>query len=73
MLTVTIEIWGGGSPLRRRVIGILSLANVSDLAEESDYEGYLDGEPIEVKGHNRADGAWKLIQKALNENLEEDG
>ncbi len=43
----------------------MQLANVSELADLSDYEGYIDGDPVEVKGHVRADGAWELVSKAL--------
>jgi hypothetical protein len=37
MLVVRVEIWPGGHPDRRREIGLLALANVSDLDAESDY------------------------------------
>lgn len=71
MLVVTVEVWPGGSPLRKRNIGTLTLANVSELAEVSDYEGILSAStaqiPVTVTGHERADGAWKLVQTVLNE------
>jgi hypothetical protein len=49
----------------------MTLANVSELAECSDYEGFLrqaDGtaEHITVQGHFRNRGAWELVRKALN-------
>lgn len=65
MLVVTVEVWPGGRPLERRVIGVLNLANVSELADLSDYEGYLDGKRVEVKEHKRSDGAWALIRRVL--------
>ena len=71
MLVVSIEVWPGGRMLQRRVIHTMTLANVSDLAEVSDYTGFVDGEPIEVHGHRRADGAWVLVQKALEAHLDD--
>lgn len=67
MLVVTCEVWPGGSPLRKRQIGLLTLANISQLVEESDYEGILDGEEVEVTGHKRSDGAWKLVHTVLDD------
>lgn len=65
MLVVTVEVWPGGKVLQRRVIGTMNLANVSDLADISNYAGSIDGEFVEVRGHARADGAWELVRKAL--------
>lgn len=67
MLVVTVEIWPGGSPLRKKVIGAMQLANVSQLAEVSNYEGYLDDSPVAVQDHFRADGAWELVRRAIIE------
>lgn len=69
MLVVTVEVWPGGNVLRRRVIGTMNLANISELADVSDYEGFLDGKPVEVKGHRRDDGAWKLVHRAVEDAL----
>jgi hypothetical protein len=74
VLVVTIEVWPGGSPLDKRNIGSMTLANVSELAECSDYEGFLRGDDINadgvehvtVEGHFRSRGAWELVRKALN-------
>ena len=71
MLVVTVEVWPGGDPLRKRNIGSMTLANMSELNECSDYEGFLhhgDGhsDHITVQGHFRSRGAWELIRKALN-------
>jgi hypothetical protein len=73
MLVVTVEVWPGGRMLARRVIGTMNLANISGLADTSDYEGYIDGEPIEITGHLRSTGAWELIRTALNQHLDDGG
>lgn len=70
VLAVTVEVWPGGDLRRRRVIGLLSLANISQLADVSDYTGYLDGEPVSVTGHVRSDGAWKLVHTVLTDILQ---
>lgn len=66
MLVVTIEVWPGGNPIRKRNIGLLTLANISELADVSDYDGCFDGQDIEIRGHPRADGAWALVERALS-------
>ena len=75
MLVVTVEVWPNGDILRRKVIGHMTLANRSNLAEQSDYEGYLwpnyvNGDEIHehvtVEGHTRSNGAWELVRKVLN-------
>lgn len=68
MLAVTVEVWPGGSPLGRKVIHVLTLANVSGLTELSDYVGKIDGKDIEVADHRRSDGAWQLVKRVLDEN-----
>ena len=65
VLVVTVEVWPDGDLLRRRVIGTMNLANVSQLADVSNYVGYRDGREIVVEGHERAEGAWALVRKAL--------
>jgi hypothetical protein len=67
MLVATVEVWPGGRVLERRVIGTLTLANVSNLAEVSEYEGYLDSCPVSIPHHRRADGAWSLVKKAIED------
>lgn len=65
MLVVTVEVWPNGNVLNRRVIHTMNLANVSQLADVSNYEGFLDDESVEVRNHKRSDGAWALVYKAL--------
>jgi len=67
MLVVNVEVWPGGDIRRRRVISVMGLANISELAETSDYEGYIDGKYVEYHGHQRSDGTWELIRKLLNQ------
>jgi hypothetical protein len=77
MLVLRLEIWPGGSRDLRRTIGEVRIANVTDLAPVSDYELTFTphndaGQPLvskhrhaEVRGHERSDGAWSLVGKAL--------
>lgn len=76
MLVVTVEVWPGGNLARRTVVGRMELANVSQLAAVSDYEGHVTDYgahrvtsaqrvDIRVEGHVRADGVWELVEKAL--------
>ena len=67
MLVVTVEVWPGGDMRRRRVVGTMTAANISELAEVSDYEVSIDGEPIVViPKHRRSDGVWALVRRALS-------
>jgi hypothetical protein len=82
MLVVRIEIHPGGDSSRKREIGRLEIANLSDLAAVSDYEctffeqSTIPGEPMRrhdsfgVYDHKRSDGAWKLVLRALKGWLE---
>jgi len=46
VLRIPVEIWPGGDKARARAVAIANVANVSDLAEVSDY-------PVSVtEGHN---------------------
>lgn len=66
MLVVSVEVWPGGDIRRRRAIGTASIVNISDLADTSDYEVYVDGEQYpNVEGHVRSAGPWPLIARAL--------
>lgn len=76
MLVVTIDLFPGGNPQRRRTVGTLHIANASDLSEVSDYriEATQAFNPVtgsragigscEVIGHNRRQSIWKLLAKA---------
>ena len=75
MLRVTIEIRPGGDKTRARAIAIANVANVSDLAEVSDYAvNVTEGEnPISntppwsrrgyVFQHDRSSSVWALVAK----------
>jgi hypothetical protein len=66
MLVVTVEVWGNGSPQRKRHVSTLTITNVSHLVDLSNYDVWCDGEPVgRVVGHRREDGAWALIRRAL--------
>ena len=57
MLRVTIEIWPGGDKARARAIAIASVANISELAEVSDYAvSVTEGENPIVAPHLGRDG-----------------
>lgn len=68
MMIVSIEIWPGGDKLRRKEIHTMSVANISDLSEISNYMYSIDAcTPNIIKGHHRSDGAWELVRKILNQ------
>jgi len=76
MLKVTIDLVPGGFSPLKRTIATMRIANVSDLADKSDYrvevmEGRnpLTGEPprsafCDVVGHDRRQSVWALVAKA---------
>ncbi|GAA2146519.1 hypothetical protein GCM10009844_22690 [Nocardioides koreensis] len=69
MLVVKVELWPGGDGARRREIGRLCLANISNLADTSRYLAVLwddNGEvsSVVLRGHRRADGFWPLLARA---------
>lgn len=55
----------------RRVIHTINLINESDLAEQSDYDLWIDGDQPDLGGqidrlrHKRSDGALRLLWLAL--------
>lgn len=77
MIKVTIEIIPGGYAEGRRTIGLMRIANISDLARRSDYrvdiaegENPLTGTKslactVYVRGHDRHQSVWSLIEKAI--------
>jgi hypothetical protein len=79
MLKVTIELLPGGDPGRRRTLGVMTIANVSDLQDVSDYDvaategpNPLTGEGpkicgFKVLGHRRRQSVWKLLAVATRE------
>lgn len=79
MLRLTVELVPGGYAPATRTIASMRIANVSDLADVSDYvveamEGAnrLTGDPArhmtcEVIGHDRRQSVWKLVERACAE------
>ena len=85
MLRVTVEIWPGGDKTHARSLAIANVANVSDLANVSDYavsvsEGYnpvTNTPPWSQRGqiyeHDRRTSVWALIAKVAVWAAEEAG
>jgi hypothetical protein len=72
MLRVTIEVIPNGDESRRRPIRVMNIANMSGLADASDYEVHVVGERHAnkkhgfVRGHERKRfGCWALIARAI--------
>ena len=72
MLRVTVELVPAGNPTKKRVLGVMEIANASDLADRSDYHVVALGASASsrkigtVRGHERLKwGPWKLIVKAI--------
>ena len=77
MLIVRVELLPGGDPARRRVIGSLEIANLSDFAATSSYlvdaeeaANHLAGTAartatVRIDGHCRAQSVWTLIHRAV--------
>jgi hypothetical protein len=76
LLVITIDLYPGGNSQRRRTIASLRIANISGLADISDYDvkaiqaaNPLTGSPAgigssEVLGHDRRQSIWTLLAKA---------
>ena len=76
MLVVTVDLVPGGYERRRRTIGFMQIANVSDLADVSDYAvdatesaNPLTGKPprnatCTVLAYDRKQSIWALLAKA---------
>ena len=77
MLVITVELWPGGDASRSSVIAAGTVANVSKLAEESDYECQIGahghaalGIPatqsrFTIYGHKRRDGVLALLSRVF--------
>ena len=77
MLRVTVELVPGGAAAFRHTIGLMTIGNISDLAEVSDYRvsvteapNPLIGAPLQVRnfvvhGHSRRQSVWRLVARAL--------
>lgn len=71
MLLVRVELWPGGDRHRRREVAVLTIANVTELSDVSDYavvrvDDSGRAEAAFVRGHRRADGLWPLISRACS-------
>jgi hypothetical protein len=85
MLRVTVEIWPGGDKTRAHAVAMANIANVSHLADVSDYslsvcEGYnplANSRPWSKRGHvyqhDRKTSVWVLIAKVAVWAAEEAG
>jgi hypothetical protein len=76
MIQVLVEIFPGGFSDARRTLGIMHIANVSDLAPRSDYEVRVSESAnplagtglrrcnVQVRDHDRHQSVWALIARA---------
>jgi hypothetical protein len=81
MLVITIDLVPGGCESYRRTIGSMRIANLSNLADTSDYSvevmeaaNHLTGDPswngkCVVLAHDRRQSVWALIARACEETL----
>jgi hypothetical protein len=77
VIVITVELVSGGSEIRRRTIGSLRIANVTNLATISDYSvealeaanALADTPPriagCRVESHDRNQSVWVLIGRAI--------
>lgn len=65
MLRVTIELLPGGNTFRKKVLGVVDIANVSGLADVSDYLVTFGKVALELRDHRRADGWLPLVARAF--------
>ncbi len=77
MLVVTIEVWPGGNPDRSRRIAQVGAANLSDVADVSDYAAVLtiDDEPAgyaHIVGHRRDLGPLELLRRIITDAVADD-
>lgn len=71
MMRVIVEIHPNGNMSMKREIACIDIANVSELAEVSDYVIHAaleHGESIRVhvRGHHRGDGWMPLVRRAIS-------
>ena len=71
MLYVRVELWPGGDSRQAQVLGAMTIASQSDLAEVNDYS-VVKRDAVEdqtswhtVRGHRRGQGFWALVSKAI--------
>jgi hypothetical protein len=68
MLVIKVELWPGGNPARAEEIGRIAMANVSSLAEDSNYVFVSKDDRGNtfsgmVRNHKRSEGFWKLLTR----------
>jgi len=76
MLVVTVELWPGGDPIHAKEIASVQIANMSNLADTSDYIVEAQGEAwgeipasttrFIVVGHPRRLGVFELLKTVFN-------
>lgn len=79
MLRITVEIWPGGRQPGKRVVATANVANISDLADVSDYDVEIQTsarmDPSwrpasevsgEIRGHERDASVWSLVEKVAS-------
>lgn len=72
MIHVTIELIPGGNWAKRRTLDTISIANVSELADVSDYS--VEHEDLELRthdafrvtGHRPDRGMWPLLREVFH-------
>lgn len=72
MLRLTIEVIPNGDETKKRPIRVMTISNMTNLADMSDYEVHVVGERHSnkrhgfVRGHERRKlGCWALIARAI--------
>jgi hypothetical protein len=72
MLRITIELVPNGDFTKKRILRIMDIANMTGLADVSDYNVEVVGENGShkksgaVRGHDRKKlGAWALVARAI--------
>lgn len=72
MLRVTVELVPHGSELRKRVIGVMTIANRhTNERNEADYNVVIENDTEQgahlftLKSYNRGKGFWALIRECL--------
>jgi hypothetical protein len=77
MLKVTVDLHPGGASEFRRTLGTMTISNVTELSDISDYEitateaaSPLTGQParmrwFRLRGHHRRQSVWKLVASAI--------
>jgi hypothetical protein len=77
MLKVTVEILPAGVSSLRRTLAVMTIANISDLADLSDYDvSAMEGPNphagtkarstgVQVIHHDRRQSVWKLVGAAI--------